>query len=162
MRRQSRPPAGAGTGGGPACVPAAAAAARASSGAWTAGAVAGTRCRAPAAPCRTPPVPAPSRLPASSPAKSESTLKSKLYPSPCEGRWDPGEVGGVTTPQVPTTVHPFPAGHTASPDWLSISFLPLKQRPRGPWNVRRQGGPGGRHRFDLLTPGALLHTFVFL
>lgn len=163
MRLQSRPPAGAGTGGGPACVPVAAAAARASSGAWTAGAAAGTRCRALAVPCRPPPVPAPSRLLASSPVKYESTVKSKHYPSPFEGRKDPDEVGGVTTQQAPTTI---PALLATQPlltcSRLLGSSLPLKRHPRGPWNVPRQGGPGDRPRCDLInSTSSSSHTCVF-
>uniref|UniRef100_A0A2K6JPF8 Formin homology 2 domain containing 3 n=2 Tax=Rhinopithecus TaxID=542827 RepID=A0A2K6JPF8_RHIBE len=72
MRPRSHPPVGAGTGGGPACVPVAGA----STGAWTAEGAAGTQCRASRAPCRPPPVPAPSQLPASSPAKCEICVKN--------------------------------------------------------------------------------------
>lgn len=151
MRAPSRPPAGAGTAGGPACAPVAVAAARASSEAWTAGAAAGTPCRAPRVPCRPPPVPVPSRLLASSTVKYESTVKSKHHPSPCEGCEDPGEAGGVTTPQGPTTrppCQPYSLSGLAPRLFSFLKTSPPASLGTSPWQV----GPGDRHRFDLTKP----------
>uniref|UniRef100_A0A8C6F288 Formin homology 2 domain containing 3 n=1 Tax=Monodon monoceros TaxID=40151 RepID=A0A8C6F288_MONMO len=71
-RRLNHPPAGAGTGGGPVCVPARAASTRA----WIAGGAAGTRCRASRVLCRLRPAPAPRRLPTSRPVKCEISVKN--------------------------------------------------------------------------------------
>lgn len=101
MRQQSHPPAGAGTGGGPACVPAAA---WESTGPWTAGGAAGTRYRASRAHCRLPRAPAPSRLLASSPVKCEISVRSKHEPAMERGAGVPERGRVASIPQVPTVI----------------------------------------------------------
>jgi hypothetical protein len=81
MRPQSHPPAGSGTGGGPACV---LVAAGVSLKALTAEGAVDTQYRTSRVHCQLPPVPAPSRFPPSSPAKCEISVKSK--PNPAVGR----------------------------------------------------------------------------
>nr|KAF6422360.1 formin homology 2 domain containing 3 [Rousettus aegyptiacus] len=96
MRQQSHPPAGAGTGGGPACVPAAA---WESTGPWTAGGAAGTRYRASRAHCRLPRAPAPSRLLASSPVKCEISVRNTA--TLATALITPRDPPGLGWPQVP-------------------------------------------------------------
>lgn len=127
MRQLSRPSVGTGTGGGPACV---LAAAGASTGAWTAGGAAGTQYRTSRVLCRLPPVPAPSRLPASSPAKCESSVKSKHSPS--------GGGGGGHKTSREGVPHPTGAHHHPHSSCL---FSTVKTAPKIPTELPRARWP---------------------
>lgn len=143
MRRLSHPPEGTGTGGGSACVRVAV---EASTRAWTAGGVAGTRCRASRVLCQLPPVPAPSRLSASSPVKCGTSVKSKhSVGEGCKGTRE-----GVPNP---TGAHYHP-----HPTYSAASSLPLKRYPRFPRNYPR--GPGDKHRFVLTNPNEPFSTYL--
>lgn len=106
MRLPSRPPAGAGTGGGPVCVAVVVVAQGVSPGAWTAGGAEGTRCRASRALCRPRPVPAPHQLQASRPVKCKISVKSKALPSHEQGhkKAEKREGGHTPPPRVPLTI----------------------------------------------------------
>ena len=149
MRRQSRPPAGAVTAGGPACAPEAQAV---SPGAWTAGGAAGTQCRTSRAPCRPRPAPAPCRLLTSSPVKCEISGKSKHNPALEKGTRTPKSGKEAQPHRCPGPSQPF----------LSPAYsLHLSHHPQLPQNFPRPGGPGDTHRLDL-TPWTHLHLLVFL
>lgn len=127
-RQLSRPPAGAGTGGGPACVPAVGV----STGPWTAGGAAGTPSRAAGVLCQLPPAPAPSRLLASSPVKCEISVKSKHEPSHERGARIQERGRAAASSRVPTTIPatlaPLLLLHHSNTNSISTE-LPRTRRP---------------------------------
>lgn len=149
-RQPSGLPVGAGTGGGPACVPAVGV----STGPWTAGGAAGTQSRASGVLCRLPPAPAPSRLLASSPVKCKISVKSKHEPSHGEGRKDTGKRKGSLKL---TGAHYHPC-HTCSP----ASSLPFKHQLNSHGTTQGEVALVTLTDLILQTLQTFLHLRVFL